>query len=210
MKTASIFIVFTLAYLCCFSGVVSEPANQLQNDCSAYPEPPMGKTLLCTKEYNPVYGTDGMMYDNICFLCAAKWKSGGKLSLQHAGLKRIDCRRYYGQSKDPRKINCDRMYAPVCGTNGVTYVNACRLCVEILNGAAIDLAHKGKCKKKDDCSEYSKSQKRKHIFCPTIYRPVCGTDGITYANKCSLCSAREKTGVNIGIKYEGTCNQKIK
>uniref|UniRef100_A0A8C3SMV4 Kazal-like domain-containing protein n=1 Tax=Chelydra serpentina TaxID=8475 RepID=A0A8C3SMV4_CHESE len=56
------------------------------NDCSAYQEPPKGQPLLCMKEYSPVCGTNGVMYDNKCLLCAAKWETGGELSLQHEGV----------------------------------------------------------------------------------------------------------------------------
>ncbi|KAH1166159.1 hypothetical protein KIL84_015331 [Mauremys mutica] len=119
----------------------------------------------------------------------------------------IDCSRYQ-RTKDPRKIACPRIYRPVCGTNGVTYDNECTLCAAILNGATIGLAHKGQCKEKDDCGEYPKPQKGIQLACATIYRPVCGTNGITYSNKCNLCAARWKTGVNIRIKHEGRCNRK--
>uniref|UniRef100_A0A8C4WHY0 Kazal-like domain-containing protein n=1 Tax=Gopherus evgoodei TaxID=1825980 RepID=A0A8C4WHY0_9SAUR len=59
----------------------------------------------------------------------------------------IDCSKY-PRTKDPRKIACPRNFEPVCGTDGVTYSNECVLCVAILNGATIDLAHEGKCKEK--------------------------------------------------------------
>ncbi|XP_030429234.1 ovomucoid-like isoform X2 [Gopherus evgoodei] len=210
MKTAGVFMFLTLVLLCCFSGVASESSNQLQNDCSAYPEPPKGQTLLCKTEYRPVCGTNGVTYNNKCFLCLAKWQTGGRLSLQHEEvcMKKIDCSRYQ-RTKDPRKIACPRIYAPVCGTNGVTYDNECLLCAEILKGATIRLAHKGQCMVKDDCGGYPKPQKGKQFACPLIYRPVCGTNGITYSNKCNLCAARWKTGINIGIKHEGRCNRKI-
>ncbi|XP_053893689.1 ovomucoid-like isoform X2 [Malaclemys terrapin pileata] len=210
MKTDGIFLVLTLVLLCCFSGVATEPLNKLQNVCSTYPQPVKGQALICSSIYRPVCGTNGVTYRNRCHLCRAKWETGGTLSLRHEGacIIQIDCS-IYQQTKDPRKISCTRIYKPVCGTDGVTYSNECRLCEKILRGSNVRLAHQGQCKVKDDCGQYQKQQQGKHISCPTIYRPVCGTNGITYSNKCNLCAARWKTGVNIGIRHEGRCNRKI-
>ncbi|XP_023955986.2 ovomucoid-like isoform X1 [Chrysemys picta bellii] len=210
MKTAGVLLVLTLVLLCCFSGVATEPLNQLQNVCRAYPKPAKGQTLVCTSVYRPVCGTNGVTYDNICDLCYTKWQTGGTLSLQHQGacMRQIGCSQYQ-QTKDQRKIVCTRIYKPVCGTDGVTYSNECYLCEKILRGSNVRLAHQGQCKVKDDCGQYQRQQQGKHIGCPTIYRPVCGTNGITYSNKCNLCAAKWKTGVNIGIRHEGRCNRKI-
>ncbi|XP_032650330.1 ovomucoid-like isoform X1 [Chelonoidis abingdonii] len=207
MKTAGVFMVLTLVLLSCFSGVASESSNQI--DCSRYQRTKDPRKIACPRIYEPVCGTNGVTYANECVLCEAIL-NGATIDLAHTGKckEKIDCSRYQ-RTKDPRKIACPRIYAPVCGTNGVTYDNECMLCAEILKGATIGLAHKGKCMVKDDCAEYPKPQKGKQFACTMIYRPVCGTNGITYSNKCNLCAARWKTGVNIGIRHEGRCNRKI-
>ncbi|XP_057699939.1 PI-actitoxin-Avd5a-like [Corythoichthys intestinalis] len=38
-------------------------------------------------------------------------------------------------------------------------------------------------------------------ICPMNYDPVCGTDGITYPNKCALCSSNSQ-GV---VSHRGEC-----
>lgn len=39
------------------------------------------------------------------------------------------------------------------------------------------------------------------MFCPTIYEPVCGVDGMTYGNSC------EASVENVSIAYEGECGR---
>uniref|UniRef100_A0A8C0IS04 Kazal-like domain-containing protein n=1 Tax=Chelonoidis abingdonii TaxID=106734 RepID=A0A8C0IS04_CHEAB len=160
-------------------------------DCSRYQRTKDPRKIACPRIYEPVCGTNGVTYANECVLCEAIL-NGATIDLAHTGKCKekvvIDCSRYQ-RTKDPRKIACPRIYAPVCGTNGVTYDNECMLCAEILKGATIGLAHKGKCMVKvmDDCAEYPKPQKGKQFACTMIYRPVCGTNGITYSNKCNFC-----------------------
>uniref|UniRef100_A0A8C0GLB8 Kazal-like domain-containing protein n=1 Tax=Chelonoidis abingdonii TaxID=106734 RepID=A0A8C0GLB8_CHEAB len=44
------------------------------------------------------------------------------------------------------------------------------------------------------------------FFCPKVTKPVCGTNDLTYGNKCLLCS---ETGINIGMKHKGKCGEKV-
>ena len=37
-------------------------------------------------------------------------------------------------------------------------------------------------------------------FCPTVYEPVCGADGVTYSNACEADRAR------VEIHHEGACS----
>ncbi|XP_034545833.1 probable pancreatic secretory proteinase inhibitor [Notolabrus celidotus] len=41
--------------------------------------------------------------------------------------------------------------------------------------------------------------------CPLNYSPVCGSDGVTYPNECSLCVHRLEKNVDIMIVAEGPC-----
>ncbi|CAD7678875.1 serine protease inhibitor Kazal-type 1 [Vulpes vulpes] len=41
--------------------------------------------------------------------------------------------------------------------------------------------------------------------CNKIYNPICGSDGITYANECLLCLENKKRQTSILVEKSGPC-----
>ncbi|XP_029966290.1 probable pancreatic secretory proteinase inhibitor [Salarias fasciatus] len=42
--------------------------------------------------------------------------------------------------------------------------------------------------------------------CPLNYSPVCGSNGVTYPNECSLCVYRLETSADVLIVKDGPCS----
>ena len=43
------------------------------------------------------------------------------------------------------------------------------------------------------------------VQCEFTFKPVCGTDGITYSNACNLKQTAKALGLKIQVLHEGRC-----
>ncbi|XP_074865731.1 serine protease inhibitor Kazal-type 6-like [Carettochelys insculpta] len=54
---------------------------------------------------------------------------------------------------------------------------------------------------KVDCREFMDDD----MYCTRESSPHCGTNGMTYGNKCAFCKAVKKNQGNLGLKHLGKC-----
>ncbi|XP_032237897.2 agrin [Nematostella vectensis] len=116
---------------------------------------------------------------------------------------------------------CKKIYSPMCGTDGKTYGNKCMLEIATCESeGAVKLAHEGECIATSPpltcatvrCAKYKVCEEVNGIVrcvcnraCTKIYRPVCGTDGKTYGNKCVLEIATCESEGAVQLAHEGEC-----
>ncbi|EQC42563.1 hypothetical protein SDRG_00293, partial [Saprolegnia diclina VS20] len=145
---------------------------------------------VCPMYYQPVCGSDRVTYSNKCELDVAACKIPG-LTMANAtacGWETAECPRY-----------CLEIYRPVCGSDGKTYSNECELNIAACKNPSLTRARDGPCKlptptPKPSCSD----------ACNKMYEPVCGSNWVTYANKC-LLEAAQCRNPSILLAATGDC-----
>ena len=141
---------------------------------------------VCSKIYQPVCGSDSQTYSNPCLLEQKACLTKTQIIVSHDG----EC----APSTAACPSSCIEVYAPICGSNGITYSNECFLQKEAcLTKSQISVSHTGSCQM--PCPE----------MCTENFDPVCASDGVTYSNYCELLKASCKLDSPLGVTSAGAC-----
>lgn len=134
---------------------------------------------FCNRARRQLCASDGKTYSDEC-----TWKKSVCVDGNENAATMIafgSCDEYEGQCR-AKLAKCVKKYKPVCGDNGVTFGNSCAMdhhnC--IASNTKVKEAYKGECKQMANDVQQCIQE------CNNKDKPVCGSDGKTYKNKCYL------------------------
>ncbi|KAG7388307.1 hypothetical protein PHYPSEUDO_012833 [Phytophthora pseudosyringae] len=179
-----VLVAAVVASATCALDAVNSVPSSFGSECAS----------ACPAVYQPVCGSDGVTYSNKCFLNVAACNSNGEITQASDGECATTSSTGNGASSHCSEA-CDRIYKPVCGSDGVTYSNVCVLDVaECKSGGAITQVSGGRC---PSSSAGGSAVRGLSAGCPDacleVYDPVTDENGVQYSNECYLQMAQCKS-----------------
>ncbi|XP_057587751.1 serine protease inhibitor Kazal-type 5 isoform X1 [Hippopotamus amphibius kiboko] len=178
-----------------------------QDQCAEYRKQMKNGKLSCTREKDPVRGTDGKSYNNKCTMCKEilqreaeenKKLSGYRSNGTESASGQDVCNEFRSQMKNGQLI-CTRESDPVQGPDGKTHGNKCTMCKEKLEREAAERKNKEEDYtrntneknngKEDLCREFQNMVRNGKLICTRENDPVRGPYGKMHVNKCAMCQS---------------------
>ncbi|XP_068626565.1 agrin-like [Battus philenor] len=186
----------------------------------------------CPLEFSPVCASDGKTYSNECQMQRESCRARKQLRIIFKGqcssgvnpCSEVECRHgaecrvEEGGAVCACAPACEPVLRPVCGSDARTHHSDCELRrAACLLGREIKLVHAGACGSNGVCAgrvcphggECVAASGRAVCRCPRCsseFAPVCGSDGISYGNRCTLQLEACRHRRDVKVLYDGPCN----
>ncbi|XP_054715535.1 agrin-like [Uloborus diversus] len=184
----------------------------------------------CEPKMQPICGSNGRTFDNECELKRQSCLLRTELTAVHQGEcgDHGPCHTHhcsYGAMcvvKNGQPVcdcpTCAEEFEPVCGTDGISYTNPCKLKREACEQKSeVIVAHEGLCNTchAQQCDFYAVCESfgggETRCVCPEVCikvdAPVCGSDGVSYPNECELRVEACKKQQYVAVATKGHCDQ---
>jgi len=192
----------------CLRGLDLEIVHEGECEVSKVTRRSLDCPRFCHRMYAPVCGSDGETYPNSCVLQQTACSSPelNLFEVADGDCSAVELKMVENRHDDPKTtpttkqfalpaneerpipMICNRMYAPVCGSNGVTYSNECMMNVDSLErNIDITKLYDGECD-----AEHTVPEQECSLMCTREFNPVCGQFGDQfriYGNPCELSLA---------------------
>ncbi|KAK0396493.1 hypothetical protein QR680_001738 [Steinernema hermaphroditum] len=151
--------------------------------------------LSCPNKYAPVCGSDAITYSSVCHLEKDNCENEAEISVS-----------YFGECCS---LECPHVWRPVCDNEGTTHMNLCefseqRCLADRIHHKNLTIQSYEECMDSEKCGDK----------CEDSSRPVCASNGVTFANECHLnkanCHLRNGKSGTPGLtkEYDGECCKK--
>ncbi|KAL0851118.1 hypothetical protein ABMA28_006986 [Loxostege sticticalis] len=186
----------------------------------------------CPLEFSPVCASDGKTYSNECQMHRESCRARKQLKIIFKGQcstgvnpcaevecrHGAECRVEGGGAVCACPPACEPVLRPVCGSDARTHDSECELRrAACLLGRELRVLHAGACGSNGVCAgrvcphggECVATGGRGVCRCPRCsneFAPVCGSDGISYGNRCKLQLEACRHRRDVQVLYDGPCN----